>query len=106
MTLSRKAFFRQGLIFLGEALLNPARLAVPDAAAPAPLPSPGVARACNDRCLAQRGGCFSCLESCPEEAIGIALGRGIRIDRERCTGCGICAAICPVTPKALEIVPA
>jgi Pyruvate/2-oxoacid:ferredoxin oxidoreductase delta subunit len=96
MNLSRKEFLRRGLRSLGEALLDPATL-VPQEAS--------VAVARNDRCLAQRGGCFSCLESCPEEAIALELGSGVRIDPERCTGCGSCVAICPVTPKALAITP-
>ena len=96
MTLSRKEFLRRGLRSLGEALLNPATLVRQNA---------GVAVARNDRCLAQRGGCFSCLESCPEGAIALELGSGVRIDQERCTGCGSCVAICPVTPKALTVTP-
>lgn len=172
MNLSRKEFLMQGLVSLGEALLNPAGHAGRDAGTPSPLRPPGflperagvctdcdrcasaclqgivgkrsgidgpvldprecgcdfcfrcihacphgvlvppgegspvrlgVAVSCNDRCLAQRGGCFSCLESCPEEAISIELGRGIRIDAEKCTGCGSCVAICPVSPKALVV---
>lgn len=97
MNLSRKEFLRRGLRSLGEALLDPASLVREDE---------GVAVARNDRCLARRGGCFSCLDSCPEEAITLEPGSGVRIDWERCTGCGGCVAICPVTPKALAIVAA
>jgi Pyruvate/2-oxoacid:ferredoxin oxidoreductase delta subunit len=97
MKLTRKQFLRRGLASLGEALLDPAALVREDA---------GVAVTHNERCLAQRGGCFSCLESCPEEAISLELGCGVRIDRERCTGCGSCVDICPVTPKALTVTPA
>jgi NAD-dependent dihydropyrimidine dehydrogenase PreA subunit len=85
---------------LGEALLDPATLVRQDAGVVV-----AVAVARNDRCLAQRGGCFSCLESCPQEAIALGLGSGVRIDEERCTGCGSCVAICPVTPKALAVTP-
>lgn len=61
----------------------------------------GVARAGND-CLAS-GGCFTCSERCPERAIEIVWGSGIRIDPERCTGCGWCEASCPVQPKAVRV---
>jgi Pyruvate/2-oxoacid:ferredoxin oxidoreductase delta subunit len=101
MSLSRKEFLRRGVATLGEALLNPAHLFGGTGEGGA-----GVAEPRNDRCLAQRGGCFSCLESCPEEAITLEPGSGVRIDRERCTGCGRCVDICPVTPKALAIAPA
>ncbi|HEY6873659.1 MAG TPA: 4Fe-4S binding protein [Geobacteraceae bacterium] len=97
MNLSRKEFLRRGLRSLGEALLDPATLVRQDA---------GVAVACDDRCLARRGGCFSCLDRCPEGAITLEPGSGVGIDRERCTGCGACVAVCPVTPKALAIVSA
>jgi NAD-dependent dihydropyrimidine dehydrogenase PreA subunit len=100
MNLSRKEFLRRGLRSLGEALLDPATLVRQDAGVVV-----AVAVARNDRCLAQRGGCFSCLESCPQEAIALGLGSGVRIDEERCTGCGSCVAICPVTPKALAVTP-
>ena len=55
-------------------------------------------------CLA-RGGCFTCSERCPEGAIEVAWGSGIRIDPERCTGCGWCEASCPVRPKAIRVEP-
>jgi ferredoxin len=108
MTLSRKDFLRQAAASLGKALLDPAGLVRDDP--PAPLTAegetlPGKAVPRNDRCLAQRGGCFCCIDSCPAGAIAIELGTGIRIDPERCDGCGSCVAICPVTPKALELTP-
>ena len=65
----------------------------------------GRAEADNGRCLAQRGGCFSCLERCPEEALAIELGTGIRIDGERCTGCGACEHVCPLEPGAVRVRP-
>ena len=51
------------------------------------------------RCLSC-GNCFECdgcLGSCPEDAV-IKLGPGhrYRFDYDRCTGCGVCAAQCPV----------
>ena len=55
-------------------------------------------------CIAS-GGCFTCSERCPEGAIEIAWGSGVRIDPERCTGCGICESCCPVHPKAIRVEP-
>ncbi len=58
------------------------------------------------RCLSC-GNCFECdgcLGSCPEDAV-IKLGPGhrYRFDYDRCTGCGVCAAQCPVA--AISMVP-
>lgn len=96
MKLTRKEFFKKGLLSLGEALLNPVGPAEPVI---------GCAVPDNERCLAQRGGCFSCLERCPEQAISIEAGVGVTVDRERCTGCGVCEYICPVATKAVSVVP-
>jgi ferredoxin len=107
MTLSRKDFLRQAAASLGKALFDPASLVRDDAPALPPAEGearPGKAVPRNDRCLAHRGGCFCCIDSCPAGAIAIELGTGISIDPERCDGCGSCAAICPVTPKALEVI--
>jgi len=53
-------------------------------------------------CIAS-GGCFSCSERCPEGAIEIAWGSGVRVDPERCTGCGTCESCCPVQPAAIRV---
>lgn len=55
-------------------------------------------------CIAS-GGCFTCSERCPEGAIEIAWGSGVRIDPERCTGCGTCEGCCPVQPPAIRVKP-
>lgn len=114
MTLSRKAFFRQGLFSLGETLLkvggtvlevpsntpggdaDPEREPVPDL--------DSVAFVDNRSCLAGKCGCFSCLERCDAGAISLVAGEGIRIDQALCSGCGTCEYVCPVTPKALRMI--
>jgi len=50
-------------------------------------------------------GCFSCEERCDARAISLVMGAGVRIDETLCTGCGTCEYVCPVTPKAVRIVP-
>ncbi|HEY5975075.1 MAG TPA: 4Fe-4S binding protein [Geobacteraceae bacterium] len=59
----------------------------------------------NRNCLAQRGGCFACIDHCPKEAISIRLGEGILVDPERCDGCGVCVEFCPVEPKVITMKP-
>jgi len=49
------------------------------------------------------GGCFTCSERCPEGAIEITWGSGVRVDPERCTGCGTCEGNCPVQPPAIRV---
>ena len=66
---------------------------------------PGLALPENDRCLAHRGGCFTCPERCPEQAIRIDSGTGLVVDQERCTGCGTCENVCPLDPAAIRIIP-
>ena len=47
--------------------------------------------------------CRACEEECPVQG-AIAVDRKGRVSiGEFCTGCGLCAAACPETPKALEI---
>ena len=102
--MNRKEFLRGGFLSRGKAILEPVSL-VPSADVSSPPPRDGVARPVNDRCLAQRGGCFTCTERCPEQAIDIAIGTGIVVDAERCTGCGVCADACPLFPAAIRVVP-
>lgn len=63
----------------------------------------GLAVPDNRHCLGQRGGCFTCLEQCPKEAITIEPGEGIRVNYDRCDGCGVCEHVCPLAPAALRI---
>jgi Pyruvate/2-oxoacid:ferredoxin oxidoreductase delta subunit len=59
----------------------------------------------NRHCLAQRGGCFSCIDHCPQQAISIRLGVGIAVDTALCDGCGQCVEHCPVEPKVITMKP-
>lgn len=59
----------------------------------------------NSRCLAQKGGCFACIDHCPKEAVNIALGVGIAIDADLCDGCGECALVCPTSPNVIAMKP-
>jgi len=107
--MTRKEFFKKGLLSLGEALMNPVGPAEPDRGERDRLRPPGYIAgrgvvADNERCLAKRGGCFSCLERCPEQAIAIEAGVGVTVDRERCIDCGICEQICPVATKSVSRV--
>lgn len=105
MTLSRKEFLTRGLMAFGRELVREAQGEAPVAGSgPAPEVF-GPLLVDNRRCLAQRGGCFSCLDHCPQEAISIRLGVGIGIDPARCDGCGDCATLCPVEPKVITMQP-
>lgn len=111
MTLDRKTFLKKGILSLGEMFLHPGRLvAEPEEKEPI-RPSgsagetvrPGLAVPDNRQCLAQRGGCFTCLEQCPGEAIAIEPGTGIRVDPEKCDSCGLCEHVCPLSPAAIRV---
>ena len=105
MNLSRKEFLTRGIFSLGRLLADgvqpPAAAAgkESDTETDAAL----AVRVDNNRCLAQRGGCFTCLEHCPAEALWIEAGIGIGVDPLRCTGCGVCADVCPLEPKAINL---
>jgi ferredoxin len=112
MDISRKDFFRRGLLSLGKTALDLAGAlkAVPAEAPEAeqhpPQPRPDMmAVPFNERCLARECGCFICSERCESGAVMVVPGQGVRIDGVRCTGCGTCEYICPVTPKAVALVP-
>jgi ferredoxin len=57
------------------------------------------------QCLARSGGCFTCLEQCPQEAISLIPGHGISIEVAQCSGCGHCVEICPLAPAVLRFEP-
>jgi len=115
MAITRKEFIRQGFFSLGRTALDIAVTikggeAVETAGIPESVPSgearPDMAASqFNERCLARSCGCFACVERCQTQAIMIVPGVGIRIDETRCTGCGTCEYVCPVSPKAVILQP-
>jgi Fe-S-cluster-containing hydrogenase component 2 len=115
MGLTRKEFFRQGVLSLGKTALNIAEtlkggitvesqnISLPEVTASPRLDM--VAESFNERCLARNCGCFACSERCPSGAIVVIPGQGISVDKAICIGCGTCEYVCPVTPKAVVLVP-
>lgn len=113
MNLSRKKFFRECLISLGEAVCTISDALKAPAALPMEIPDTDdfdaapredqVAVAHNESCLAKNSGCFACMERCAPGAIKLIPGVGVRINSQICTGCGTCEYVCPVTPKAVRM---
>lgn len=66
----------------------------------------GVAWIQNMACLAHSGSfCSVCHERCPvENAIEVTAGKP-RIREEVCTGCGVCASVCPAPTNAIAVMP-
>lgn len=114
MSINRKEFFIKSLFSLGEAVSTVSKaLHVADTEETRYEPEgefvpvnrdDAVAVARNEYCLARNCGCFSCVERCESQAIMVVMGEGIRIDPTRCTGCGACEYVCPVSPKAVTMV--
>jgi len=115
MDISRKEFFKKSLFSLGEAITTvTGALKEPEAERPTirdtadfvPTTQENMqAVAYNEHCLARNCGCFACFERCEPQAITVVMGVGIRIDETKCTGCGTCEYVCPVTPKAVRLQP-
>lgn len=116
MSITRKEFFRQALFSFGKTALDITDTVrgtlpstSPEATYDAYVPStPGpdmVAEPHNAGCLAGNCGCFACVERCEPYAITLVPGEGIRVNAERCTGCGTCEYVCPVSPKAVVLTP-
>ena len=112
MRVSRKDFFSKGILSLGSVAFDAAALLRREAPVEAEAEADETPEAeggeeqvavCRPEFCLSRGGCFSCLESCEVEAIGMVHGRGIEVDPSRCTGCGSCVYVCPTTPKALSM---
>lgn len=103
MNLDRKTFLKKGILYMGEMFLQPGRFVAEPAEETAKPARLGLAAPDNGLCLSQRGGCFTCLEQCPREAITIAPGEGIEVNRERCDGCGVCEHVCPLSPVAIRV---
>jgi len=115
MSITRKEFLRQGILSLGKTAIeiagtfrggeNAPAAVIPDSM-PTGEPRPDMsAAAFNERCLARNCGCFACVERCQAQAVIVVPGAGIRIDETRCSGCGTCEYVCPVTPKAIILQP-
>jgi len=115
MDISRKDFFKKSLYSLGEAITTVTSAlkepqkehpAIPDTADFVPARQENMlAVARNEHCLAKNCGCFACFERCEVQAITVVMGEGIRVDATRCTGCGTCEYVCPVSPKAVMLQP-
>ncbi len=59
-----------------------------------------------EQCIAWKGGgCLICRERCRAKAVIFRHLRAPLIQEEMCSGCGECAYVCPVSPKAIEIFP-
>jgi RnfABCDGE-type electron transport complex B subunit len=56
-------------------------------------------KACDYGCL----GLGTCKDACPVNAIFLDENRCRQVDRERCTGCGLCVEVCP--RGLIELVP-
>ncbi len=112
MNISRKDFFRRGFLSLGEAVFTVRDALTPPTKVPMEITDGDsftavprenqVAVAFNEHCLGKNCGCFACMEQCEPEAIQLIPGVGIEINPHRCTGCGSCEYVCPVTPKAVS----
>lgn len=117
MNISRKDFFKKGLFSLGEAVCaasgvlgaspeTAVAVSLPDSDEFVPTPRAELTAVPHDgSCLARNSGCFACMERCEPGAIKLIPGVGIRINPQRCTGCGTCEYLCPVTPKAVKMQP-
>jgi Pyruvate/2-oxoacid:ferredoxin oxidoreductase delta subunit len=102
MNISRKEFLCRGLYVLGRDLVDTFH-GQPEAVEAECFEDHNYLLLDNSRCLAQRGGCFACMDHCPKAAVSIILGRGVAIDHELCDGCGACAAVCPIDPKVIRM---
>jgi len=116
VNISRKDFFRQTILSLGRTIVEVANAvrpnpdavlqAQPDESSALREPDEKmVASAFNEHCLARQCGCFACVDRCEPQAILVVMGEGIRVEETKCTGCGTCEYVCPMTPKAVRLQP-
>ena len=60
----------------------------------------------DEACYSASGNiCDTCAERCPvrPKAIGVSMGEAPRLDPELCTGCAVCAWLCPA--GAIDVIP-
>lgn len=95
--LNRRDWFRT---FLGGRAPEPETAAKPESEVPM------VAVIAGRNCLAyQNSFCSTCVERCPIEG-AITTERGLpRIDPSVCTGCRVCADVCPAPVNAILLTP-
>ncbi len=75
------------------------------AALPAAPVTPPLAAIIARSCLAFQGSlCTTCLERCPVPGALIREGHVPRVVPHACTGCGVCAALCPSPTPAILMV--
>jgi Pyruvate/2-oxoacid:ferredoxin oxidoreductase delta subunit len=105
MSVSRKEFIRQGIFAFGQNIVEAIRGGDSPETAVSAAEEYRYLWLDNKRCLAQKGGCFACIDHCPREAVTISLGVGIAIDADLCNGCGECAVVCPISPNVIAMKP-
>jgi Pyruvate/2-oxoacid:ferredoxin oxidoreductase delta subunit len=103
MNISRKEFLCRGIYAFGRELADTLKDRRSETVEADCVEDHGYLLIDNRLCLAQRGGCFACMDHCPKAAVSIVLGKGIAIDGELCDGCGDCAAVCPINPKVIKM---
>jgi len=67
----------------------------------------GTARLDEQRCLPFVGQpCDVCVRKCPMPGALLAAEDGrIRVDPDKCVGCGICESVCPTAPQSIRVMP-
>jgi MauM/NapG family ferredoxin protein len=67
----------------------------------------GTAQVDERTCLTYLGqACDICVRKCPVPGAILAGDDGrIRVDRDKCVGCGICENVCPTGPQSIRVAP-
>jgi len=97
-------FSAAGCTFCGECVRV---CPYPVAGEPATEAGLGTVRLDHGRCLAWEGViCMTCLSACPVEALQQDRHHRVSVAADRCTGCGMCIAVCPADALAVAPGPA